>query len=129
MKKILLCSLSLLAGVSFSAYTMENQQDLNYDLNIAVRNNNIEKVKEFLDNGAKVNLQNFEDENTALMYAVDPEMVKLLLDKGANVDLKNRGRDTALIYAIERSHMRIIGMLKNAEMLKEATESNNNKKK
>ena len=74
-------------------------------------------------------MQNFEDGNTALMYAVDPEMVRLLLDKGANVDLKNRGGDTALRYAIERGHRRIISMLKDAEMLKEATGSNNNEKK
>ncbi len=106
MKKIIVCSLSLLVGVSLPAVAMEKtsteKQKLQEDLRKNVAVNNIKKVEALLDAGADVDFINALIEVTPLMtaaYNEDTDMVELLLYKGADVNVKNNNGTTALYFA------------------------------
>jgi len=74
------------------------------ELIYAVRFSGIEKVKELLARGAKVN-ETDRTENTPLMYAAgregNLELLRLLIDKGALINEKNRYGNTALMQCVD----------------------------
>lgn len=79
----------------------------------AVRNWDLEGVKQLLDSGVDVNI---EDENyeTALLHAAytgNVRMIKLLLDRGAKINHMNGDIETALHISINRGHKIIVELL------------------
>ncbi|KAL5505205.1 hypothetical protein EMCRGX_G006605 [Ephydatia muelleri] len=73
----------------------------------------MEFVKELLDKGAEVNIQD-KDGWTALMRASKAgqlECVKVLLDKGAEVNMQSWWRETALMMASKEGHMECVKVL------------------
>jgi ankyrin repeat protein len=67
-------------------------------------NRDLNKVIELIREGADVNYQGEQDQETALMNASeqgDIEIMKVLLENGANVNLKSHSGNTALNYAVE----------------------------
>ena len=67
-------------------------------------NRDVNKVIELINEGADVNYQGEQDQETALMNASeqgDIEIMKVLLENGANVNLKSHSGNTALNYAVE----------------------------
>jgi ankyrin repeat protein len=98
-------------------------------LHLAVRKNNLELVKLFLNNGADPNChiittnivddlyeehENLDDGNTALHEAVclnNTEIVKLLLLHGAKVNLANACKKIPLDFAFDGTNREIIKML------------------
>ena len=66
----------------------------------AVEENDFEKAKECINNGALINAKDFEDESTALHKAVfnkNLEMVKLLINNNADNSIKNKSGQIALL--------------------------------
>ena len=81
----------------------------------AVENNNIDKLKEFINNKVDINYQT-EKGDTALIlasYYGNIEIVKLLIKAGANKDITDRWGFTAIDYAIDKNYKQIIKLLKN----------------
>lgn len=79
----------------------------------AVKENNLQKIKEMPAAGNNVNFQDSKG-NTALHYAIekaDQKMVLLLLDKGAKMDLNNKDNKTALGKAIKDGNKEIVSLL------------------
>ena len=81
----------------------------------------INKIKQALNNGADVNVQN-NDGDTALMWASEEiymmetsylriPIVALLLKKGADVNVKDHYGNTALLIASLKGHTKIVEML------------------
>jgi len=84
----------------------QEQEKLNGNLFEAVAENDAAKVKELLDAGTDINLQ---DTNgwTALMRATRAgyvKIAKLLLDYGADPNTRNKYGRTALVYACYDGH-------------------------
>ena len=83
----------------------------------AVKDNNLDKAREALDEGANVNAVTnvrYQVGKTALMLASNyahPEMVEYLLENGADVHAKNRYGVTALHIASREGHTDIVAML------------------
>ena len=76
-------------------------QKLNNQLFEAVQDENLEEVKNLIEQGADVNAQN-STKSTPLMIAAflnNKKIVKFLIDKGANTSMQNEDRYTALFYA------------------------------
>lgn len=110
---------------------MENfiQQTLNQDkllklntkLWLAIKNNQLEKVKDFLEQGATlhkisgVSLRRYDlDENTPLHLAAKLgfiEIVELLLEYTSEVDARNRLKQTPLQWAAYYSHLDVVKYL------------------
>lgn len=87
----------------------------------AVKEGDVDKVKELINKGVDVNTKD-EDRNTALIYATDQTysmytykdyitIVKLLLEAGANVNLQNNHGRTALIMATDYNNIDIVKLL------------------
>jgi len=71
----------------------------------------------FLENGAKVNTREKDDDRTALIGAAlegHVETVRVLLRYGADVHLSDRLGTTALMAAAEGGHEEVIGLLTEA---------------
>ena len=86
-----------------------------YSLLKACENGDIEKVKNLIDKGLDIDLQN-SGGNTALLLASYHgyiEIVKLLVSKGAKLNLKNDRGYTALECAYLRKHKEIEQLLLN----------------
>lgn len=64
---------------------------------------NIEAVRILVENGADVEYQNDEiDNTTAIIWACwggEEEIVKYLIEKGANINYKDKNGNTALMHA------------------------------
>jgi len=88
--------------------------DLKGDLEIAIREHDLQKVRSLIDKGASVNSR-YEDDETPIMIAVmgdrDGEIVKLLLAKNADVNAKDNRSDTALINASSGGRADIVNVL------------------
>jgi hypothetical protein len=69
----------------------------------AVNDDNLELVKQLLDNGADVNAKN-NSGDTALILTNNLEIAKLLIEKGADVNIKNNSGDTAYFMACKNMH-------------------------
>ena len=79
----------------------------------AIKNNDFERVKFLISNGAHVNIKNRYGNtplNTASGFGYF-EIVKYLIDKGADIDNENRDGDTALVYASENGHFDVVKYL------------------
>jgi ankyrin repeat protein len=75
---------------------------------------NYELVQLLLEYGADPNIQDLEDNESALMnsaYHNDVEVADLLLQYSANCDLQNRFNETALHIACWRGHLNIVKLL------------------
>lgn len=65
----------------------------------AVKNNEIDIVKSYLDNGFNINKKNKKG-NTILMYQSSIDMMRLLINYGIDVNLKNKLGMTSLMYEV-----------------------------
>ena len=99
---------------------LKNQDFLNeltnqhIDIFQAIRDNNIEKVKEYLDRGEDVNVQNKYGWTPLYRASHDNhiEVVKLLLQrKDIDLTIKTKKVKTALDIAKEEGHQEIIELL------------------
>ncbi len=69
-------------------------------IHFACLDNNIELVKELIQQGIEINQQDY-DGQTALYLTRDIDIVKILLDAGANPNLQEkRSKFTPLVYAL-----------------------------
>ncbi len=78
-------------------------------IHAAVKSGDIEKVKEFLEQGTDINAKD-ENGQTSLYIAVNndnKETVKLLIDKGADVNAKNEDGQTPLDIILNRNRIQI----------------------
>ncbi len=97
MLKILLAI--ILSGCSYCAL---NAQTTSSKIFEAVKNNDINKVKALLDQGANPNSYD-DDSDHLLMYAAlysSIDCMKLLTEKGTNVNAKNKLDETALMWSM-----------------------------
>ena len=82
----------------------------------AIENNDIDLVRQLLDNGIDINLRDSTG-NTALMWASQEghnEIVELLLIEGADVNNIDLDGDTALMLASQEGHTDIMKLLLNS---------------
>ena len=87
----------------------------------AVQGNNLEEFDKFLIDCEKLDIDTkLEDGRTALMIASDEgyiEMAELLIQSGASVSAIDNNEKTALTFAIESGHAKMIELLeKNNEV-------------
>ena len=85
-------------------------------------------VKELLDEGADVNTKDYYGGTILISAAAGGylDTVKVLLDKGADINAKCYWPGeimTALMWAVKRSHFKIVKLLKQAEFKTNAQES------
>jgi len=95
------------------SYYIDDEENGDEDLIEATKNGNIELVKELIDAGVDVNLQD-EDEETALILASVEghiEIVKLLIEAGADLNIKSRYGKTALMWTSQYGHTEIVKLL------------------
>ncbi|HEB41850.1 MAG TPA: ankyrin repeat domain-containing protein [Candidatus Dependentiae bacterium] len=100
-------------GIAVFVWKMLKEKAMTDGFFLAVKNNNIEKVKQALANGTNVDVQN-KYGDTALIKATDMghfEIVKLLLENNALVNKENNDDLTALMKAAIRGHSKIVKSL------------------
>ena len=88
--------------------------ELNNALIDAVREGDIERVRDLLDKGADVNAR-YENDHTVLMKAVGKghvRIVQLLLNVGADVNARDMHGHTALMIASWKDHINYINIVK-----------------
>ncbi len=93
------------------------QKYLDNELLKAVEVNSVQKVKALLDKGADVNIEDYKNSDTALMYAAfegHVDCVKILLDAGANINAQNGNGWTALMGAAMNGHFGCVNILLDA---------------
>jgi len=82
--------------------------DTKNQISLAIQNNDMDKIKAFLDNGLDVNATLEGDGTSVLIKAsnrADVEMVKMLLARGADINYTNKYGWTALLKALDnREH-------------------------
>jgi ankyrin repeat protein len=79
-------------------------KDTKTQVSLAIQNNDLGKIKAFLDSGLDVNATLQGDGTTVLMKAsnsADAEMVKMLLSRGADINYTNKYGWTALLKALD----------------------------
>jgi len=79
----------------------------------AVKNNDIESVKLFIENKTPLNFADILGA-TALMHAAklnDPAMLTLLINSGAEIVITDNGKKTSLHYAIEKGYEKNVTIL------------------
>lgn len=84
--------------------------DTRADFFSAVHSGNIKAVKEYIDIGINVNLQD-EKRRTPLMIAAyknDVKMVKLLIDNDADVNIQDEKLNSPFLYAAATGHLDIV---------------------
>ena len=85
----------------------------NQDIFTYIRNNDIKSVKNYINSGYDLNIQDNYG-NTALIIATindHIEIVKLLLNAGANPNIQTNNGNTALISAAFKNNKKIIELL------------------
>lgn len=102
------CSESVEKKINKAGYEADGQ-----GLIEAVKNNDLETVKLFIENKTPLN---FADSigATALMYAAkanDSGMLQLLVDSGAEVMISDNGKKTALHYAVAKGYEKNVTIL------------------
>ncbi len=89
-----------------------------------INNRLLNSLKDLVENGAEINLQNIFS-STPLIYACQSirrdsnleeknfllEVVKYLVEKGADINIQDQWGNTALIYASERGHLEVVKYL------------------
>jgi len=89
----------------------------NIELIDAAQNNNIDLVRQLLDNGIDINVRD-DTGNTALARASQEEghddIVELLLEKDANPNIQDHDGNTALMWASYNVNIEIIELLLNS---------------
>lgn len=78
----------------------------------------VKTVELLLDNGADVNAVDKNEHFSALMWAAaegQTKVVELLLKHGADITLKDIDGDTALTFAAQANHQKIVSILKKAQ--------------
>ena len=94
----------------------DSESDMNeyyLDWRVAVRDGDVERVREWLKSGGKVNNNN-KYGLTPLMEAAQNNqvaVVDLLLDSGAEIDKANKNGETALMEATEYGHVAVVKLL------------------
>ncbi|KAE9271703.1 hypothetical protein PR003_g30434 [Phytophthora rubi] len=106
-----------LAELALRCYAFERRLDKlgdgDTDVTWAAKNGRIEVVRELIENGADVNVQD-DKGTTALMAAAEYdqlEMVKFLIEHGASLTTTNNSGDTALIIAAEKGPIKVCQFL------------------
>ena len=86
----------------------------NQDIFAYIRNDDIESIKNYIDSGYDLNIQNDVGGDTTLIYATSNnkiEIVKLLLNVGADIDKQNNRGNTALTVAAYNNNREIVEIL------------------
>lgn len=107
MKKSLITAMSVLLSATAAQAAVQ-------DLIANVKSQNIEAVRQMLDNGEDVNAQN-EQGSTALHYAIaldDAEMARLLIENGANLYVANNKGWTPLKIAEKKNVKNVTAVLR-----------------
>ncbi|MBR5904541.1 MAG: ankyrin repeat domain-containing protein [Alphaproteobacteria bacterium] len=86
------------------------QQELNDKLFEAVKNDDLDQVKELISNGADANAQTF-NECPVLVYASDPAIAEFLIEHGADVNHMNDSGITPLHDAIFENNIDVVRVL------------------
>jgi ankyrin repeat protein len=93
---------------------MPDQEELNYQFNEAVSNEDFSGAERFLSVGADINAPDDNDSSTALCWAArrgSLRMVRLLLRGGADVNLPDNGERTPFYWAVRSGDAKIINLL------------------
>jgi len=81
-----------------------------------IETKNLDEIKQAIQMGANPNFQTYEYPNiTVLMVASFKgwfDVVKLLLELGADKEIKNADKKTALDYAKDFNHKKLVRLLK-----------------
>lgn len=122
MKRIIYISIILLS--TQNTFSMLNQakilyHNVNKSLIDAVKNNDIEKIKELISIGVDLNIQDNVG-RTAIYHAVwekNKNIIKILIDAGSNVDQQDLNRSNPLMKACcnQNDDTEIVEMLINAK--------------
>jgi hypothetical protein len=100
--------------VLFNFFIGIYKKEMDKELFNAVRQNNLNRVRELIENGA--NIEGSDDINgtTHLMGAVKldrPDMVRLLVELGANIERRNNIGYTALDFAVFSNNAEMVRLL------------------
>lgn len=79
-----------------------------------VRENHIDKVRAFIQNGVDVNARDVFGNNTGLHWAASlglAEMARLLIDNGADLDIRNNDGNTPLHWAAGEGRKELVVIL------------------
>lgn len=92
-----------LLGETWIAQPEQSVEDLNGQLLVALGNDNILEVKQFLDSGAEVNVANTQG-MTPIMGAQSVQVAQLLLERGANPKAIDTDGGSVIHYAVTQSN-------------------------
>jgi ankyrin repeat protein len=111
---LLFCILNTIAFAQDKSNT-NHTDSLNNELFLAIRSNNLFKIRNLVKSGANVNAYS-EDGITPLLYAIDMnnmDMVQLLLENDANPNIKSKTnkQDYPLLLATELGYLKIVELL------------------
>ena len=93
---------------------IKNLKQNNLGLLEAVKDQNLDQVKTFIENGADVNIVGYMNKNTPLLFSVLSNLVDIveyLLEKGADPNLKNINGDNTLILALKKNKTNLVELL------------------
>eukprot|EP01034_Spumella_vulgaris_P031086 gene31087-38418_t len=100
---------------TYTAPANRTVQDYNFELLLAAKSGNINKVRELLQRReVYVNHQNDTDQDTALHWASRGsygEIVSLLYAAGADVNIQNKDKETPLHWACWYGRLNIVNLL------------------
>jgi ankyrin repeat protein len=114
----------------------KNSTDINFQVKkgytcliLAVCNNNMEVVKYLCENGADLEITDYEFKNTALFFGIGnnhTEVVEYLIEKGANINHRNSNGDSPLHFACIKGNLQLVKLLhqKGADLNEPNSEGN-----
>jgi ankyrin repeat protein len=94
------------------AKLLDDVKDPNQFLLLGAKESDLTKVKIALGRGADIN--NMDDNNTALHYAVERgnlDLIKYLIEKQADINIVNSSNQTALRYAVDNIKVAVVELL------------------